>query len=103
MIKVSIMYPHKEEGRFDIDYYTERHMPMVGNRLGEACKGMSVDYGMSGGAPGKPPPYFAIGHLLFDSVEVFQSAYGPHNKEIMADVANYTDVRPVVQISEVRM
>jgi hypothetical protein len=26
---------------------------------------------------------------------------GPHNKEIRADIANYTDAQPVIQISEV--
>lgn len=31
----------------------------------------------------------------------FQEALGPHRSEIAADVANYTDIAPIVQISEV--
>jgi uncharacterized protein (TIGR02118 family) len=40
-------------------------------------------------------------HIFAESVESFQTAFGPHMKEIMADIANYTDITPVMQISEV--
>ncbi len=39
--------------------------------------------------------------VLSDSVEAFQAGFGPHVQEIMADIVNYTDVAPVIQISEV--
>ncbi|WP_293040791.1 hypothetical protein [Paraburkholderia sp.] len=29
MIKVSILYPHRQNGRFDSEYYTTRHMPLA--------------------------------------------------------------------------
>ena len=47
--------------------------------------------------------YTTICNLHFDSVEAFQQAFGPHAPAIMGDIANYTDVQPVVQISEVKM
>jgi hypothetical protein len=34
-------------------------------------------------------------------VESFQAGFGPHAAEIMADIRNYTDAKPVVQISNV--
>jgi uncharacterized protein (TIGR02118 family) len=34
-------------------------------------------------------------------VEAFQAGFGPHAQEIMADIPNYTDLTPVIQISEV--
>jgi uncharacterized protein (TIGR02118 family) len=34
-------------------------------------------------------------------VEAFQAGFGPHVAEIMADIPNYTDLTPVLQISEV--
>jgi uncharacterized protein (TIGR02118 family) len=40
-------------------------------------------------------------HIFADSVESFQAAFGPHATEIMADIPNYTDLAPVMQISEV--
>ena len=27
MVKISILYPHSPNARFDFDYYTRRHMP----------------------------------------------------------------------------
>jgi uncharacterized protein (TIGR02118 family) len=60
-----------------------------------------VDKGLGGGAPGSAPTYAASGHLFFDSVEDFQASFGPHTKEIMGDIPNYTDITPVIQISEV--
>ena len=101
MIKVNVMYPHKDGGRFDHAYYRDRHMPMVAEKLGAACKGWSVDRGLAGGAPGSPPPFVATCAILFDSVESFQAAFGPHAKAIMADVPNYTDIAPTMQVSEV--
>jgi uncharacterized protein (TIGR02118 family) len=40
-------------------------------------------------------------HIFCDSVASFQAGFGPHAQEIMADIANYTDQTPVIQISEV--
>ena len=40
-------------------------------------------------------------HIYADSVEAFQKGFGPHAKEIMGDITNYTDLSPVMQISEV--
>jgi len=103
MIKVTVYYANSEGSRFDIDYYCNVHMPMVRARCGGALKGMDIDRGVSGGAPGSSAPYACMGHLYFDSVESFQAAFGPHAKEILADVPNYTDVKPSMQISEVRL
>jgi uncharacterized protein (TIGR02118 family) len=44
-----------------------------------------------------------LAHLAFDSVDAFQAAFGPHAAAIMGDIPNYTNVQPVVQISEVKM
>lgn len=101
MIKVSVFYPHAATYRFDLSYYCNQHMPMVREKLGDACKGVAVDHGIAGDTPGAPPPYVAIAHLFFDSVEAFQAAFGPHEAAIMGDIPNYTDIAPVVQISEV--
>ncbi len=103
MIKVSVFYPASESAKFDMDYYCKSHMPMVKEKLGAACKNMAVDQGMAGGAPGAPATYVAMGHLYFDSVAAFQTAFGPHADAIMSDVPNYTNVQPVIQISDVKL
>ena len=103
MIKVSVFYPNTEGSRFDLDYYVNSHMPMVQAEVGSALKGMGIDAGIAGGAPGQPAPYSAVGHLVFESVEAFQGAFGPKAGTIMADIPNYTDVSPVIQISEIKL
>jgi len=40
-------------------------------------------------------------HIFCDSVEDFQSGFGPHADEIMNDIPKYTDLAPILQISEV--
>ncbi len=101
MIKVSVMYPNTPGARFDQEYYRDKHMPMVKARMGDNCKSYTVDKGLAGGAPGAPATYIAMCHLFCDSVEAFQAGFMPHVREIMADVPKYTDLTPVLQISEV--
>ncbi len=103
MIKVSVFYPNEKGKKFDMDYYCNSHIPMVQKKLGAALKGGAVEQGLSGAEPGSPATYVAMGHLLFDSVEAFQRAFGPNAETIMADVPNYTDIQPVLQISEVKI
>jgi uncharacterized protein (TIGR02118 family) len=101
MIKVSVMYPNTPGARFDHAYYRDQHMPLVKRSMGDACLFYTVDKGLAGGAPGEPAPYVGMCHIYSDSVEAFQAGFGPHAKEILADIANYTDLAPVMQISEV--
>jgi uncharacterized protein (TIGR02118 family) len=103
MVKVSVLYPYSEEKGFDMNYYCEKHMPMVKQKLGSACKSIAVEQGIMGGAPGTPPTYVAMGHFFCESAEAFQAAFGPHATEIMADIPNYTPIQPIIQISEVKI
>jgi uncharacterized protein (TIGR02118 family) len=64
---------------------------------------MAVDQGIGGFGPGSPAPYLAVGHLMFDSVEAFQTAFEPHAQEIMGDIPNYTSLQPIIQISEIKL
>lgn len=101
MIKVTVMYQNTPDARFDHAYYRDQHMPMVKSRMGEHCKYYTVDKGLAGGAPGSAATYIAMCHIFCDSVEAFQAGFGPHAGEIMADIPNYTDLAPMIQISEV--
>ena len=101
MIKVSVMYPNRPGARFDHEYYRDTHMPLLKCRMGDACKSYMVDKGIAGGAPGEAATYVGMCHIFCDSVEAFQGGFGPHSQEILGDIRNYTDLSPVIQISEV--
>lgn len=101
MIKVSVIYPNGEGKTFNMDYYQNKHLPMVGGLLGDALKGATVEQGIAGGEPNSTAPYAAMGNMYFDSVEDFQKAFGPNAEKIMADLKNFTNIAPVIQISKV--
>jgi uncharacterized protein (TIGR02118 family) len=44
--------------------------------------------------------YVGMCHIFCDSVESFQAGFGPHVEGILKDIPNYTDLQPVIQISE---
>jgi uncharacterized protein (TIGR02118 family) len=103
MIKVSVLYPNRPGAKFDMKYYCEKHIPMVRQKLGAACKRVAVEQGIGGAAPGAPAAFIAMGHLYCDSAEAFQAAFAPHTQAIMGDIPNYTDIEPTIQLSEVKI
>src|SRR5262249_37780854 len=71
------------------------------SRMGAALKYYTIDKALAD-REGRPlNPYVAMCHLLCDSVEEYESSFGPHAQEIREDIANFTDATPIHQISEV--
>jgi uncharacterized protein (TIGR02118 family) len=103
MTKISILYPNKKGSRFAMPYYIGTHMPLSIELLGThpGFKGVSVERGLGGAEPGTDAPYVAMCHFLFDSVEDFMAAFAPHAATLQGDMPNYTDIKPVIQFSEV--
>ncbi len=94
MIKVSVLYPNGEGTTFDHDYYKASHVPMLVDAWSPLKS--EIDKGLDG------QPNAAAVHVYFDSMEALGAAMGsPKTGDIMADVANYTNITPVMQISEV--
>lgn len=101
MIKVSVFYPNGKNKKFNMEYYCNRHLPMVLGLLGDSVKAGAVEKGLAGMDPAAPAGFVAMGHMYFETLESFQRSFGPHAEKIMGDVPNFTDTEPVVQISEV--
>ena len=91
MIRVSVLYPSGEGSTFDHDYYKNSHVPLACSTWNVAGE---IDKGISG-------PNVAAVHFFFDSMDAMQAALAlPGTGAVMADVANYTNATPVMQISE---
>lgn len=103
MVKVTVLYPNRAGTKFDMTYYLDHHIPMVRRLLVSALKGVTVEHGLSGAQPGSPAPYTVICNLMFDSVQTYQAAFGPHAQEIVEDIPKYTNSEPVIQIGEVKL
>jgi uncharacterized protein (TIGR02118 family) len=92
MIRMSVYYPSSVDSTFDHDYYRDVHVPLCTSTWGV---GAEIDKGLSG-------PNVASVHLVFDSMDAFGAAMAlPGSAAIQADVANYTNITPVVQLSEI--
>lgn len=103
MIRVSVIYPNKPGARFDHKYYAEKHAALVNDRLKPlGMLRIEVDRGIAGATPDAPPPFVAVGHLIFSSFDGFQKAFGAHGAELLADVPNYTDIEPQIQVGEIQ-
>ncbi len=101
LTKITIMYPFSDGATFDMDYYETKHMPMVAGFLGSNLVKYTIEKGVASGIPNQPLPYVAIGAFYVKSLADYQQAIAPNRDKIRADIANYTNVTPVILVSEV--
>ena len=103
MIRIAVIYPDSPGATFDHAYYTSKHMPMVQRLCGPACKSIAADRGVGGAEPGSKPAHLAIGYLTFDSLAAYANSFGPNAAQILGDIPNYTNIKPIVQVSEITL
>lgn len=101
LFKVSILYANGEGKTFDMNYYKSNHMPMVSRYLGDNLKFYEIDKGISGRSPDTHVPYLAVGYFYIKDITAYQQAIGQHIETIVGDFKNYTNIQPVIQISEI--
>ncbi len=101
MIKVTVLYANSDGKKFDMDYYSNTDMPLVANLLGDALKLIAIDKGISDGTPDGPIPYLANGYLYFDTLADYQNSFPQNSNKIVCDIPNFTNIKPIIQYSEV--
>jgi uncharacterized protein (TIGR02118 family) len=93
MIRVSVFYPSADGATFDHDYYRETHVPLCVRTWNP--ESVEIDKGVDG-------PNVAAVHLKFESLDALNQAMAAEGTAaILADVANYTNIAPVLQTSEI--
>lgn len=93
MIRLSVLYPTTDGATFDHDYYRDQHVPLACRTWG--LDGAEIDRGVNG-------PYVAAVHFRFASAEAMQQALAAEGTAaVIEDVANYTTITPVQQVSEI--
>ena len=98
MIRVSVFYPRTSGKKFDLEYYKKHHMPLVKEKL--LPMKVEIDIGIPNNQ-NQPSHYIAIGHMTFETMEQLVASYGAAAQELHADIPNYTDIEPIIQLSEV--
>jgi uncharacterized protein (TIGR02118 family) len=87
------LYPTTEGATFDHEYYRDKHIPLCVSTWG--LEDAEIDKGIHG-------PYVAAVHFKFASPDAVQAAMASEGtSSILADIANYTTIAPVLQTSEI--
>ena len=93
MIRLTVSYPSGEGTTFDHDYYAASHIPLCNSTFSPART--EVEKGIDG-------PSVAGVVFYFDSMDALQGALNsPKMGDVLADIPKYTNIAPVMQISEV--
>lgn len=101
MTTISVIYPRSSGATFDFEYYEQTHLPLVASRWrdaglvgAEALRGISTP-------DGSEAAFLAIALIRFQSPEHLREALtGEHAAEVMSDIANFTNIQPVLQVNE---
>jgi uncharacterized protein (TIGR02118 family) len=98
-VKLTVLYgTPKDPAEFE-KYYLQKHMPIASAvkdvRRVELAKGLP-------GPDGKPPAFYRITELWFDSPELFQQVTAtPQWKAVVDDVPNFASGGATVLVSEI--
>ena len=102
MIRVSLLYPKTKESHFSMDYYINKHIPLLQKKLKDmGLMRIHIDEGVGSAVPGLPAPFAAIGYMTFNTVDELREGFAAHGSEIMGDIPNFTNVQPLIQISRI--
>lgn len=102
MFKVEVLYPNGEDKAFDMDYYEKKHMPMVAGLLGKNLSFYEINKGIAGRTPNDKVPFVAIGYFYVKDVAEYNKAIAQNRDRVVSDFKNYTNIQPMIQISEIK-
>jgi uncharacterized protein (TIGR02118 family) len=110
MFNISFLYEKKKGSVFNEDYFINVHIPMalklLSNKRG--FKGISVEVGLdikelNLASPFLASPFIAICQYYYDTIENFMNEYSYHENKISDDLVNYSDIKPIIQISQIKI
>ena len=101
LFKVTILYPAGDGKTFDMDYYEKKHMPMLAGFLGQNLEFYEIDKGISGRTAADKAPFVTIGYFYVQDIAEYNKAIVQNREAVINDLKNYTNIQPVIQVSEV--
>lgn len=92
---LTILYPNSEGVRWDVDYYTKGHMPLIMRLYGEkAIKRFELRKGDAGMAPGSKAAFIGSVNIYINEQAAFDAAGKQHGKTLQEDVPHFSSVMP---------
>jgi len=100
MLCITAIYPNDPGSRFDAGYYLTSHAETAHALL--APHGLEEIRTTIGTAAldGSPPPFWAVSEMHFTSRAAFDAGIAAEGAALFADIPKYTDVTPILQVSE---
>lgn len=97
MANLVVSYPQHDGARFDADYYRDKHIPLVEKHWGATgMTGADILWPADGNQPNA-----AMVVLKFRNAAAIDAALGSYGTpEVLADIANFTDIQPVIYRSQ---
>jgi uncharacterized protein (TIGR02118 family) len=101
MATLSVIFAAAEGAEIDFDYLQRVHRPLALELWGPSgLEEVTLLRGVSG-TDGREPPFLAIALLRFSSLDHLKAAMtGAHAGVLGSDIANFTNVEPVMQVNE---
>ena len=100
MVILTVVYPRSASSHFDHEYYVNSHIPLVHNRFDSMGLGSVRLVRGTASMDGSTPPFELIVLLGFSSAQALSAALEAHGGEVVGDVPNFTNIEPLLQISE---
>ncbi len=97
MIRVMILYPRSDGKKFDMEYYKNKHIPFLKEKL-EPVK-TEIELGLA--TMGMESPYLAVTHLTFKSIQHLAGKYFFNAHDLNEDQDKFTNLKPVFQVGEI--
>ena len=102
MYRAWALFPTTAETRFDKDYFLTEHVRKVDALLKpHGLLDLSAEEGVVLESPGPERTYLMMSCLTFESLRALEDAMKTYGRELTADFANFTDVRPLLQVNRV--
>jgi len=97
---ITVLYPNTAGVTFDFNYYLKHHATLIDRLYGKSIAKLELRRGTT--APdGSPAPFVAIINIWIADQDAFDSAGAKHGPTLIADVPNFTNTMPTIQIDEI--
>ena len=97
---ITVLYPNSPDVKFDFDYYKAKHATLIRRLYGKGIAKLELRRGVAT-QDGSPVPYIAVINIWIGSQKAFDAAAAKHAATLIADVPNFTNAKPIIQIDEV--
>jgi uncharacterized protein (TIGR02118 family) len=97
---ITVLYPNTPGVTFDFDYYLEHHAALIARLYGDCIAKLELRRG-SATPDGSKVPYVAVINIWIADQEAFDHAGAKHGAALIADVPNFTNTMPIIQIDEI--